>query len=143
VDVGTSIALNEGGEINTLQNAGVGGTSMVASPAKIGVALQARALDAGPSGTVTISEDVPNNLTLIDVDTSGLASWQQDEFTPTLGQVTFILSSAPTNPTSVELYVNGVLYDDVGDYTISGQTITWLDTNFTMETTDQVIIRYK
>jgi len=71
------------------------------------------------------------------------AAWYQDEFTPSNGQVTFILSQAPVDTISVEFYVNGVLVDDVTDFTISGTTVTWLDTEYTMATTDKVIIRYQ
>jgi len=66
----------------------------------------------------------------------------EDEFTPTNGQVTFILSQTPKNPASLQFLVNGVTADDGDDYTLSGTTITWLNNLFTMETTDKVLARY-
>ena len=69
-------------------------------------------------------------------------SWKRDEFTATNGQVTFILSSAPADNSSVTLYVNGVMYDDVDDYTVSGTTITWLNTPFSMDAGDEILVRY-
>jgi hypothetical protein len=74
--------------------------------------------------------------------TSGHLPWFKDEFTPTAGQITFILSQGPADPTSLKFYVNGVLVDDIADYTVSGTNVTWLD-NYVMETTDKVIIYYQ
>ena len=72
----------------------------------------------------------------------GHAPWVEDEFTATLGQITFILSAAPTDANSFSLHVNGVLYDDVADYTISGVTVTWLNTGVVMAAGDVVHARY-
>lgn len=71
----------------------------------------------------------------------GLAA-QEDEFVATAGQVSFILSQAPSNPVGVTVAVNGVIYDDVSDYTVSGTNITWLNTLFSMDVGDKVIVRY-
>ncbi len=68
--------------------------------------------------------------------------WVEDEFTATAGQVTFVLSSTPLDVDSVSVIVNGVHYDDDADWTISGTTVTWLDTVFVMDAGDKVIIRY-
>lgn len=73
----------------------------------------------------------------------GHSPWREDEWAATPGQVTFILGLAPTDLNSVEFLVNGVLYDDAADYTVSGVTVTWLDTEFSMESTDKVLIRYQ
>ena len=69
--------------------------------------------------------------------------WVEDEFSPTNGQITLILSSVPTDPDSFSLQVNGLTYDDVTDYTRSGVTVTWLNTDFTLESGDKVVARYK
>ena len=76
-------------------------------------------------------------------NTGSISTWTEDEFTPTLGQVTFILSVAPTDLDSFSLHVNGIIYDDVADYTVSGTTLTWLNTPFSLETTDQLIAKYQ
>jgi hypothetical protein len=73
----------------------------------------------------------------------GHSAWTEDEFSPTPAQVTFILSQAPTDSESIVFVVNGVIADDVVDYTVSGQTVTWLNTNFVMEAGDVVAIRYQ
>jgi hypothetical protein len=69
--------------------------------------------------------------------------WTDDKFTPTLGQVTFILSKAPIDPSSLRFFVNGVRSDDPSDYTVSGVTVTWLDTLYIMDPTDLVVISYQ
>lgn len=69
--------------------------------------------------------------------------WFEDESTPTIGQVTFILSTAPTDALSLTMRVNGAAYDNGIDYTVSGVTVTWLNLDFTMETTDKVHLRYQ
>ena len=77
------------------------------------------------------------------VDTPSGAPWLEDAFTPTLGQITFILSQAPTEPISLMMNVNGVEVEETADYTLSGVTLTWLNTEFSMETSDGVVIQYK
>lgn len=72
-----------------------------------------------------------------------LPTWYEDEFTPTNGQVTFIISNTPTDPQSLTFAVNGVLADEGVDYTLSGTTITWTDAPYTMQTTDLVVVRYR
>jgi hypothetical protein len=72
----------------------------------------------------------------------GSAPWVKDEFIPTPGQITFILSGAPTEPMSLVLCVNGIEYDDVVHYTVSGTTVTWLNL-FVLKTTDKMIIQFK
>lgn len=69
--------------------------------------------------------------------------WRDQDFAPTAGQVTFILGVAPTDPKTLTLTVNGVVADEITDYTVSGVTITWLDVPYVMETTDLVSVRYR
>jgi hypothetical protein len=69
--------------------------------------------------------------------------WTEDEFTPTNGQVTFILSQTPTDLSSLMVNVNGVTADEGTDYTVSGTTVTWLNNLYSMETTDFVVVRYR
>lgn len=76
------------------------------------------------------------------VAVAGSANFIEDEFTPTLGQITFILSQAPTDLDSLAFLVNGVHYDDTVDFTVSGTTVTWLNTPFSLDTTDKVHARY-
>jgi len=69
--------------------------------------------------------------------------WQEDEFIATAAQITFILSQAPRDPESFGLYVNGVLINDVVNYTLSGVTVTWLNILFVMGAGDEVIAKYR
>ncbi len=76
------------------------------------------------------------------VDTQIGAAWREDEFVAAASQVTFILSQAPSDLDSFTLYVNGVAYDDADDYTVSGTTLTWLNTLFIMDAGDKLLARY-
>jgi len=76
---------------------------------------------------------------------SGIPSEETELFTATAGQTTFtILGATPSSPTKVRLYVLGVLmlYGGSNDFTISGNTITWYNNNYTMQLNDQVQIFY-
>lgn len=72
----------------------------------------------------------------------GSGTFDKDEFTPTLGQVSFILSRAPTDDESVVVTINGIETDDVTDWTVSGTTLTWLDTEYSLDSNDKLIVRY-
>lgn len=71
------------------------------------------------------------------------APWVEDEFAPSGGQVTFILSRPPTDLEALAFYVNGVKVEDEADYSVSGTNVTWLNTEYAMEATDRVAIKYK
>jgi hypothetical protein len=98
-------------------------------------------LDGTSADNKVLETDGAGGFTLIDTPTG--AAWLEDAFTPTLGQITFILSQAPTEPVSLSLHANGVEAVVAVDYTISGTTLTWLNTEFSFETDDEVVIQYK
>ena len=77
------------------------------------------------------------------VEITGSAAWTEDEFTPTLGQITFFLSIAPSDLNSFSLHVNGIAYDDGLDFTVSGTTLTWLNTPFSLDAADKLLARYQ
>lgn len=61
--------------------------------------------------------------------------------------LTATLSAVPVNNASVRLSLNGVIQSQGAgeDYTVSGQTITWLASTGTavdMDTNDQIIVAY-
>lgn len=70
------------------------------------------------------------------------ARWQEDEFTATPAQTVFTLRFTPLDLDTVTVRVNGVLYDDVADWTVLATTLTWLDTPFALAAGDSVIARY-
>lgn len=94
---------------------------------------------------IAVSEQNDGGVETLEITNTGGggAPWVEDEFVPTLGQVTFVLSSVPTDLNSISLHVNGIAYDDVTDYTVSGTTLTWLNTPFSLETTDKLLARYQ
>lgn len=106
-------------------------TPVAAAPQAIGVSISASAI------SLNFDEDVKPTTG------GGGNPWVEDEFSPTNGQVTFILSQAPTDANSVVFLANGVAADDGVDYTRSGQTITWTDVWFVMDTSDKVLVRYQ
>jgi hypothetical protein len=59
------------------------------------------------------------------------------------GQTSFIsaLSYVPSDVTKTELYVNGKEQIYGVDYTTSGTTLTWISTDFNLETTDILTIK--
>ena len=97
-----------------------------------------RALKTSPGLAAHLADLDPHPQYLQDSDR---ISWVTEGFTPTTGQTVFTLGSTPT-PESVVFIVNGVSYVPTVDYTVSGVTVTWLDTDFTLETTDEVVITY-
>lgn len=68
--------------------------------------------------------------------------WMVDEYTPTPGQITFIITQIPVDFDSIELFVNGVEYEKDTHYTQSGLNVTWLD-SFVLKPADKVTIRYQ
>jgi hypothetical protein len=69
-------------------------------------------------------------------------AWVEDEFTAGAGQTVFNLSALPLNNNTLSVFINGVRYDDVDDFTIVGQVLTWTDALFTLDAGMEVIIRY-
>ena len=98
-------------------------------------------LSAGVGITLTELNDGGNEQ--IEISGGAAALWTEDEFAPGLGQVSFILTSAPADPDSFSLHVNGVVYDDTADYTVSGTTLTWLNTLFSLDGSDKLLARYQ
>jgi hypothetical protein len=62
----------------------------------------------------------------------------------TPGQTAFTLSSTPTSVTNSMLVLNGQIrfYGVGNDYTISGTTLTWINTSISLQTTDVLQVWY-
>lgn len=69
--------------------------------------------------------------------------WREDTFASGAGQVTFILTAAPTDADATSAHVNGVEYNRPTDYVVSGTTVTWLNTLFALEAGDVLTVQYK
>lgn len=74
-------------------------------------------------------------------EVSGLTR-NRDVFTPAPAQTVFVLSSAPSDPSQTMLFVNNVKYLITTDFTVSGSTLTWLDTEFALDASDVVEVIY-
>jgi hypothetical protein len=78
------------------------------------------------------------------VPLEGTSEFQQDPFTPTLGQTVFSLSQAFLGTPGISLVlVNNLAYVEGTNYTISGTTLTWLDTPFTLDGSDSLVAVYQ
>lgn len=60
----------------------------------------------------------------------------------TNNQSAFSISNQPKDPTDLVLKVNGVTYIRNVDYTVSGTNLVWLNTDFTLQTTDALTVEY-
>jgi len=70
-------------------------------------------------------------------------SWQRVVFTvATIGQTVFTLPSVAFDPNTYKLAVNGVEYDRLTHYLVSGTTLTWLNL-FTLAVGDRVTVAYQ
>ena len=58
------------------------------------------------------------------------------------GQTVFALSALPENINSSKLYINGARQQFGIDYTIAGTVLTWLNTSFTLRTSDVLEVFY-
>ena len=71
------------------------------------------------------------------------SSWHTDTFSPAPLQAVFALAAAPSDANSVEVEVNGTSYQPTSHYLLIGNEITWLASNFALEPTDSLVVRYK
>jgi hypothetical protein len=60
----------------------------------------------------------------------------------TNGQTSITLGSSPSKGSAVEMFVNGNKENYGADYTVSGLTVTWISTDFSLQTTDVVEFWY-
>ena len=68
----------------------------------------------------------------------------EDEFTVTSnGQTTFTLSQTPDTQGPFVLLVNSAAYAEGTDFTVVGTLVTWLDTDFTLQIGDHVVVVYR
>jgi len=61
---------------------------------------------------------------------------------PTAGQTIFTLPVTPVSQASVEFLINAVNYPRATTFTVSGDTVTWLDVPFSLDGQDAVEIKY-
>jgi hypothetical protein len=64
----------------------------------------------------------------------------EEVFTPTPAQTVFTLSGAPATPNDTSMFVNTAKYIYGVDYTVAVNQLTWLDVEFTLDTSDTVEI---
>jgi len=57
-------------------------------------------------------------------------------------QTVFVLPEAPSDVTKLSLYVNGVRYSPTTDFTIGGTVLTWVNSTFSLKTSDCIELSY-
>ena len=91
-------------------------------------------------GTTITGDGTPAN-PLIATGGGGGVSVQEDVFAPTTLQTVFTLSQTWAGMYAV-VYVNGIESIRNIDFTISGTTLTWLDTPYTLTLGDLFVVDY-
>ena len=72
------------------------------------------------------------------------AEFTEDEFTPTLSQTVFTLSDTYVGTGGLSIVrINTATYAETTHYTISGTMLTWLDTPFTLDTSDRLVATFQ
>jgi len=66
----------------------------------------------------------------------------EEAFVPTTGQVNFTLAATPSVVDDTEAYVNNLRYTYGVDFTVVGTTFTWLNTEFTLDGSDELVVVY-
>ena len=132
---GGLFSVNEtGGGVVTLTPAAGDTINGVATPYALTAGGGVLMKSDGLAGWAIIAEFEPGG--------GGANEWYAQDFTPTLGQVSFILAQAPTDLDAFSLSVNGVIAVLGTDYTVSGTTLTWLNVPFSLTTSDFLSTRY-
>lgn len=49
------------------------------------------------------------------------------------GQTSFLLSVIPTDPNKTSLWIGGIKYERLTDYTLSGNILNWISTKFALK----------
>ena len=101
------------------------------------------------TGTIIIDEANPPKISCYkyigtkgDFATGGAsANVNTEVFTPTNGQTVFNLSFSVTK--TLSLQINGQRQVETNDFTVAGTVLTWLDADFVLETTDELVIKYE
>lgn len=66
----------------------------------------------------------------------------EDVTVTTDGQTDFTLTNTPYAPTvgNTEMLVNGVTANYGAEFTVTGTTLTWLNTSYPLDTTDEIVV---
>lgn len=73
----------------------------------------------------------------------GTVTFQTDTFIAGALQVLFFLTMIPLSPADMRMSVNGQIETQGLDYTIAGQVVAWISSDFGLSAGDQVIFYYE
>jgi hypothetical protein len=65
-----------------------------------------------------------------------------DQFTAIAAQTIFVLSTAPSDPSTLLFFINGARQTYGSDFSVSGSTLTFLAPSFILSAGDQVAAHY-
>ena len=95
------------------------------------MAQEGRVLDCvinGPAGkTCTTYSFAPITVPQTRVNACSITGITEQDFVATAGQTAVVLSSTPASASALEVYVNGAACEDPSDYTLVGNTVTFVD----------------
>jgi len=93
-------------------------------------------LSAGPGVSLAI---IGSGNQQVQISATGVGSTpNEQEFTAVADQTIFALSGTPAVPSATIIWVNGFKYIYNVHYTVVGNTLTWLNVDFTLITGDKV-----
>lgn len=90
-------------------------------------------------GSITDGEFLRRNVNTIESASAGV--WVEEVFIATPGQTVFTLLTAPLDIESFRFTINGVFYAEGVDFTVVGDTVTWLGA-FPLDAGDEVVAKY-
>ena len=77
-----------------------------------------------------------------EIRSSAAGAWFEEVYIATAGQTVFTLGRPPLDANSFQFSVNGVKYAESVDYSLVGDTVTWLNVAFILQAGDEVIAKY-
>jgi len=110
-------------------------------------------IDEGGTANGTSYDNTSSGLAATDVQEAidevaaavvgGGTTFTEEEFIPTAGQTAFTLGAAYVGSGLSIAYVNGVGHAEGTHYTIVGTAFTWLDAEFSLDVTDELVVKYQ
>jgi hypothetical protein len=104
-----------------------------------GVDIVSPATSLNFTGSVTVTDGGSGQA---NVEIIGGGDAEQESFSATAGQISFTLSETPANAATVQMFINGSKYEYGVDYNVSGTTVSYIGTDYTIQLNDVVEFWY-
>lgn len=96
--------------------------------------------DLDPLAAVNYGDEI-DEVSLMSLSGAGVTPSSCDLVVTSNGQTEFTLDFTPTDPTKVELRVNGVEANYGQEFTVSGNVLTWKNTSYELDTEDELVAK--